>query len=90
MLAAYRPLFPPDGLTAASHSVAFGHWLRQHGKLEKAEPHFRNAVRIYRTQANPPREYHLVALDGLFQIVRQREDATEETHRPVPRVHGRP
>jgi hypothetical protein len=59
--------------------VAFGHWLRQHGKLEKGEPHFRNAVRIYRAQASPPQEYYMVALDGLFQIVRQREDATEET-----------
>jgi tetratricopeptide (TPR) repeat protein len=78
MLAAYRPLFPPDSLTAASHSAAFGHWLRQHGRGEKAEPYLREAIRIYRQQPNPPREHYLVCLDGLFQVVRQRKDATDE------------
>ncbi|MSR59121.1 MAG: serine/threonine protein kinase [Planctomycetaceae bacterium] len=78
-LEAYRPLLPADSPTMAYLTFAYGHWLRQNGRNEKAEPHLREAVRIYRTMENPPREYYLAALDGLFQILRRRDIAAEET-----------
>lgn len=78
-LAAYRPLFPPDSLAIASHTAAFGLWLRQRDKIDQAEPYFREAIRIYRLHPNPPRDYYLSVLDGLFQIIRRRESALEET-----------
>ena len=70
---------PADSPTAAYHNFALGHWLRQHGRLEKSEPYLREAVRIYRTLPNPPREYYLAALDGLFQLIRRRDDSLDES-----------
>jgi eukaryotic-like serine/threonine-protein kinase len=75
----YRPLLPRDGASIAYYHFAYGHWLRQHGRLEKAEPLLREAVRIYRQMPNPPRDLFLGALDGLFQLIRRRDDALEET-----------
>jgi tetratricopeptide (TPR) repeat protein len=75
----YRTLFPGDSATVAFHNAAYGHWLRQHGRFEKAEPYFREAIRTYRQMDNPPREYYLLSLDGLFQLIRRRDDALEET-----------
>ncbi|MFN0052402.1 MAG: protein kinase domain-containing protein [Planctomycetales bacterium] len=78
-LTLYQPLFPPDSPTLAHYHFAYGHWLRQHGRLEKAEPYLREAVRIYRGMDSPPREYQLMALDGLFQLLRRRDQAIDET-----------
>lgn len=75
----YRTLFPGDSATVAFHNAAYGHWLRQHGRFEKAEPYYREAIRVYRQMENPPREYYLLSLDGLFQLIRRREDAMDET-----------
>ena len=75
----YRPLFPPDSPTAAFYNFGYGHWLRQHGRQEKAEPFLREAVRIYRKMERPPREYYLGAVDGLFQLIRWREESLDET-----------
>lgn len=74
----YRPLFPADSPTAAYYNFAYGHWLRQHGRQEKAEPYLREAIRIYRQMPNPPREYYLTALDGMFQLLRWREESLDE------------
>jgi tetratricopeptide (TPR) repeat protein len=74
----YRPLFPADSPTAAYNNFAYGHWLRQQGRAEKAEPFLREAVRIYRGLENPPRDYYLGALDGMFQLLRWRDDALDE------------
>ncbi len=74
----FRGLVPPDSPTAAYYNFAMGHWLRQHGRLEKAEPYLRDAVRVYRRMENPPRDLFLGALDGLFQLVRQREESLDE------------
>jgi serine/threonine protein kinase len=78
VVAICKPLFPPDSLTTAWHNAAFGIWLHQRGRLEKSESYLREALRIYRNNPNPPREYYLTAVDRLFQIMRKREDATEE------------
>jgi tetratricopeptide (TPR) repeat protein len=78
-IALYRSLFPADSPSAAYFNFAYGHWLRQHGRNEKAEPFLREAVRIYRTMESPPREYYLLALDGMFQLLRWREEAFDET-----------
>jgi serine/threonine protein kinase/tetratricopeptide (TPR) repeat protein len=78
-IALYRPLYPPDSPTAAYNNFAYGYWLRQHGRNEKAEPYLREAVRIYRGMENPPREYYLMSLDGMFQLLRRREEAFDET-----------
>jgi len=75
----YRRHFPGDGATVAFHNAAYGHWLRQHGRFEQAEPYFREAIRTFREMENPPREYYLLALDGLFQLIRKRDDALDET-----------
>src|SRR5262249_22969852 len=40
-IALYRPLFPADSPSAAYFNFAYGHWLRQHGRNEKAEPFLR-------------------------------------------------
>jgi tetratricopeptide (TPR) repeat protein len=74
----YRELVPPDSPMAAFYNFALGHWLRQHGKLEKAAPYLREAVRIYRRLENPPREFYLAAVDGLFQHVRWKEESLDE------------
>jgi tetratricopeptide (TPR) repeat protein len=74
----YRPLIPANSPTAAFNNFAYGHWLRQHGRAEKAEPFLREAVRIYRGLENPPRDYYLGALDGMFQLLRWRDDAVDE------------
>ncbi len=74
----YRPLIPADSATAAFNNFAYGHWLRQHGRAEKAEPFLREAVRIYRGLENPPRDYYVGALDGMFQMLRWRDDAIDE------------
>jgi hypothetical protein len=66
-----KPLFPADSLSTAAHNVAYGTWLHQRGRLEKAEPYLREAARIYRNSPNPPREYYLAAVDRLFQIMRK-------------------
>jgi len=78
-IALYRPLFPPDSPTAAYYNFAYGHWLRQHGRNEKAEPFLREALRIYRRMEAPPREYYLMSLDAMFQLLRWREEAFDET-----------
>jgi len=70
-------VFSPDSLRTGTLNAACGHWFRQHGKQKKAEPYFREAIRIYRTHENPPRDYYLAALDGLFQLVRRQEDTSE-------------
>ncbi|HEY2251353.1 MAG TPA: tetratricopeptide repeat protein, partial [Planctomycetaceae bacterium] len=77
-IALFRSLVPPDSPAAAHFNFAYGHWLRQHGRLAKAEPYFREAVRIYRDMKQPPRDFYLAALDGLFQLLRQRDDALDE------------
>ena len=74
----YRELVPEDSPKGAYYCFVLGHWLRQHGRLSDAEPHLREAVRIYRLMESPPREYFLMALDGMFQIVRNREEAIDE------------
>jgi serine/threonine protein kinase len=79
MLDIYRPLFPVDSPQIAIQNVAFALWLRQHGQPDKAEPYLREAVRIYRAMPNPPNDYYLLALDGLFQIVRKRDEAVDES-----------
>jgi serine/threonine protein kinase/tetratricopeptide (TPR) repeat protein len=79
MLDTYRPLFPADSPQIALHNVAFGLWFRQHGRPEKAEPYLREAIRVYRAMPNPPNDYYLAALDGLFQIVRKRDEAVDES-----------
>ena len=75
--AAFAPVFPPDSLRAGTLNTGCGQWFRQHGKPEQAEPFLREAVRIFRTHENPPRDYYLAALDGLFQIVRRQDDTDE-------------
>ena len=74
---AFAPVFPPDSLRAGTLNTGCGQWLRQNGKPEQAEPFLREAIRIFRAHENPPRDYYLAALDGLFQIIR-RQDDTEE------------
>ena len=76
---AFAAVFPPDSLRAGTLNTACGVWYRQHAKLEKAQPHFREAIRIFRAHENPPRDYYLAALDGLFSLLVLQEDATEET-----------
>jgi serine/threonine protein kinase len=71
-------LVPADSPAAANYNFIYGHWLRQQGRLEKAEPYLREAVHIYRNMKQPPRDYYLGALDGLFQLLNRREDAVEE------------
>lgn len=75
---AYTPAFPPDSLRAGTLNAACGLWLRQHGRAEKAEPYLREAIRIFRQHDNPPPDYYLASLDGLFQLVRRKDD-TDET-----------
>jgi serine/threonine protein kinase/Flp pilus assembly protein TadD len=77
-IAMFRSLVPADSPAAAHFNFAYGHWLRQHGRLEKAEPYLREAVRIYRGMKQPPRDFYLGALDGLFQLLRRRDDALDE------------
>lgn len=72
-------IYAPDSLRAGTLNSACGTWFRQHGDMEKAEPHLREAVRIYRLHENPPRDYYMAALDGLLSIVIMRPDATDET-----------
>src|SRR5262249_54225385 len=79
MIEAYRPVFAPDSASAAWLHLSYGLWLRQRGKTDKAEPYLREAVRIYRVTPNPPRDLYVAALDGLFQVVRKREEAIDET-----------
>jgi tetratricopeptide (TPR) repeat protein len=79
MLAAYRPLFPPDSLSSAWIQLAYGMWLRQRGRDQKSGPYFQEAIRIYRGHPNPPREMYLAAVDGLFQLMRKREEGVGET-----------
>jgi serine/threonine protein kinase len=79
MIAAYRPVIAPDTATAAWLHLSYGLWLRQRGKNEKAEPYLREAIRVYRLSPNPPRDLYAVALDGLFQVLRKREEAIDET-----------
>ena len=74
----FRSLVPANSPAAAQFNFAYGHWLRQHGRLEKAEPYLREAVRIYRDMKQPPRDYYLASLDGLFQLLRRRDDALDE------------
>jgi serine/threonine protein kinase/tetratricopeptide (TPR) repeat protein len=74
----FRGLVPPDSPTAAYYNFALGHWLRQHGRLEQAEPYLRDALRIYRRMENPPREIYLATVDGVFQLVRWREESFDE------------
>jgi len=77
-IALLRSLVPSDSPAAAHYCFAYGNWLRQHGRLEKAEPYLREAVRIYRDMKQPPRDFYLAALDGLFQLLRRRDDALDE------------
>ena len=79
MIVAYRSVFAPDSPTAAWIQLSYALWLRQHGMDSKAEPYFREAVRMYRSNPTPPRDLYVAALDGLFQIVRKREEALDET-----------
>ena len=74
---AFVPVLPPNSLRVGTLHMGCGQWFRQRGKPEKAEPYLREAVRIYRAHENPPRDYYLAALDGLFQIVRKQEDTAE-------------
>ncbi|MBS0263583.1 MAG: tetratricopeptide repeat protein [Planctomycetes bacterium] len=69
---------PEQSQSAAYYNFALGHWLRQNGRLEKAEPYFRNAWKIYREMKDPPREYYLYTVDALFQLVVKRDDAFDE------------
>ncbi len=71
-------LVPANSPAAAHYNFAYGHWLRQHGRAEKAEPYYREAVRIYRGMKQPPRDFYLSSLDALFQLLRRREDALDE------------
>jgi serine/threonine protein kinase/tetratricopeptide (TPR) repeat protein len=73
-----RGLVAADSPMAAYYSFALGHSLRQYGHPEKAEPHLREAVRIYRQMEHPPQDYYLMALDGLFQQVRKRDESFDE------------
>jgi len=78
MLQAYRPILSTDSPQWALLNVGYGIRLRQGGKPEQALPYMQEAVRIYRQMKNPPRDYYLIALDGVFQVVALREDATQE------------
>lgn len=79
ILETMKPLFPADSLLIAGHNVSFAMWLRQHGKSNEAERYLRESLRIYRNSPHPPNEYYFAALDGLFQIVRRRDEAVDES-----------
>ena len=96
MLEAYSPVFSPDSLRTGTLNASCGFWLRQHGKPEQAEPYLREAIRIFRIHENPPRDYYLAALDGLFYLAIQQDGDTDEAisvfHELVENmtyVHGR-
>ncbi|MCY2963147.1 MAG: tetratricopeptide repeat protein [Planctomycetota bacterium] len=79
MIDAWRALLPADHPTVGYHQVAYSLWLRQRGRNAEAEPYLREAIRIYRATPHPSREYHLLALDGLFQILVKREESIDES-----------
>jgi tetratricopeptide (TPR) repeat protein len=79
LVEAYRAVLPAEGLTAAWVHLGSGLWLQQRGRTERAEAYFREAVRVYRLNPNPPREMYLLAVNGLFQILRKREADFDET-----------
>ena len=78
-IALYRPLYPPESPTAAYNNFAYGYWLRQHGRNEKAEPYLRRRSASTVGWIILRASTYLMSLDGMFQLLRRREEAFDET-----------
>ena len=66
--------YPDTSPLLAISAMGYGRQIFENGDAEAAIPYFREAIDRFRASPNPPRISFLAACDGLFQILRGKED----------------